>query len=176
MDSYQLLRRPIASIKIDDSACDVNDLAKCGGIQVSVPGGDSWAALVERAVASEWVGIEALGGFDGTVAEAVRHNYAAFGQAVADTLMSVRTWQLSADTQRTFAAADAQLGEGTSILDSADYEILDVDFLFVQGTLTRPITDGGLAALLGIELGARVPLSEVAEAVTAHMGALVNRL
>lgn len=186
MEKYQLLRTPIPSIKVDDSACDVDDLAKCGGVQVSVPGTDSWAALVQRAVDSEWTGIEALAGFDGTVAEAVRNNYAAYGQEVADTLMSVRTWDTQEDAQRTFASLDARLGEGTSRLmeqlagpsagdggsgqpaateGALRYEVLDVDFLFVQGNLTRPIVDDDLAALLGVEKRTRVPLRRVAEAV-----------
>lgn len=184
MRKYQLLRTPIPSIKVDDSACDIDDLAKCGGVQVSVPGTDSWAALVQRAVDSEWTGIEALAGFDGTVAEAVRINYAAHGQEVADTLMSVRTWDTQEDAQRTFASLDARLGEGTSRLmeqlagpsggggsgepaatkGALRYEVLDVDFLFVQGSLTRPLTKE-LAAVVGVEPGARVPLRRVADAV-----------
>ena len=175
---FELLRTPIREIVVDDSACEVDDLAPCGGVQVTVPGTEGWAMFVRRAVDSDWTGIEALGAFDGPVADAVRSNHAAFGQQVGDTVMSVRTWDLEADAQRTFAAVDCQFGPGASVFqeqcadDSGEadslkwrYEILDVNFLFRQGDLTRPISDASLAALLNVELGQRVPLRQAADAI-----------
>ncbi|MDO5677776.1 MAG: hypothetical protein Q4G35_09770 [Propionibacteriaceae bacterium] len=173
MVNYQLLRTPIQAIAVDDSACDVNDLAVCGGVQVTVPGTEPWADFVRRAADSDWTGIEALAAFDGTVADAVRENFAAFGQEVRDSLMSVRTWDLEKDAQRTFAWADARLGDGTSALQEEldggglRYEILDVHFLFRQGDLTRPVTDASLLELLGVEKRTRVPLGQVVDAVLA---------
>ncbi|MCG6568170.1 hypothetical protein ACX1DX_09350 [Tessaracoccus sp. Y36] len=171
MESLPLLRTPIRSIVVDDSACDVNDLAVCGGVQVTVPATGSWAELVDRAVGSDWTGIEALAGLPGTVADVVRRNATAHGQQAADTVMSVRTWDLEADAQRTFAAVDCGFTDGSSRFQeelaagSPRYEILDVSFLFRQGDLTRAGAE--VAALLNVGLGERVPLRTVADAVTA---------
>lgn len=160
-----------AGIIVDDSACAVDDLAFCGGVQVTVPADRSWGSLVELAVASDWVGVEALADREGTVADAVRANATAYGQCVGDTLSSVRTWDRKADTQKTFPAADCRLGDLTSPLaerlgaDGFRYEILDVSFLFRQGDLTTPVRDGDLARLLAVESGARVPLGAVTEAI-----------
>ncbi|RMB59877.1 FAD-binding protein [Tessaracoccus antarcticus] len=171
MANFQMIHSPISGIVVDDSACELDDLASCGGIQVTVPAGESWDALAERAVTSEWVGVEALSWIDGTVGDAVRINAAAHGQAVSDTVVSVRTWDRLTDAQKTFPLADCALGTDTSrflevLPDASDrFEILDVSFLFRQGDLSAPIRDADLAATLGIQMGARVPLGAVREAV-----------
>ncbi len=171
MKNFQQLRTPITGIVVDDSACEVNDLAPCGGVQVSVPAHEVWDDLVARAVASDWVGLEALSGIPGTVADAVRVNAAAHGQAVADTAFSVRTWDRSIDAQKTFPLADCNFGPNTSrfletLVDGSDrFELLDVAFLFRQGDLTTAILDAELAATLGIDVGGRLPLGTVRNVV-----------
>ncbi len=171
MQTYPDRALSIPAITVDDSACDVDDLAVCGGVEVTVPAGEEWDVLVARAVADDWVGIEALSGISGTVADAVRRNASRFGASVADVVTSVRTWDRTQDAQRTFAAVDCGFGEGISrFVEAADggerYEILDVVFLFRQGDLTRPIADADLAAALGVEPGDRVPLRVVRDALT----------
>lgn len=171
MQTYPDRALPIPAIAVDDSACDIDDLAVCGGVEVTVPAGEEWDALVARAVADDWVGIEALSGVPGTVADAVRGNASRFGASIADVVTSVRTWDRIRDAQRTFAAVDCGFGEGTSrFTESADdaerYEILDIVFLFRQGDLTRPIADADLAAAVGVEPGNRVLLSAVRNALT----------
>ncbi|MBB1517298.1 FAD-binding protein [Tessaracoccus sp. MC1679] len=164
---------PISGFVIDDSACDVDDLAFCGGVQVTVAADESWDGLVERAVAEGWMGVEALSGIPGTVADVVRANSAAYGQAVADTVASVRTWDRAADAQRTFPAVECTFVDGGSRfqepLDDGGhrYELLDVSFLFKQGDFSAPIVDGVLAGALSVAVGARVPLAEVRAAALA---------
>ena len=152
---------PIAGFVIDDSACDVDDLAFCGGVQVTV------------AAAEGWMGVEALSGIPGTVADVVRANSAAYGQAVADTVASVRTWDRAADAQRTFPAVECAFVDGGSRFQEQfddgglRYELLDVAFLFRQGDFSAPIVDGVLAGALSVAVGARVPLAEVRAAALA---------
>lgn len=173
MRTFEQLRAPITGIVIDESACETDDLAFCGGVQVTVPGTDLWDGFVERAVASDWTGVEALSGIPGTVADAVRTNASAHGQSIADTLTSVRTWDRTTDAQHTFPMADCGFGDGTSVLQErqADgtyrYDVLDVSFLFRQGDLTLPIRDASLAALLGVDLHSRVQLRAVRDALVA---------
>lgn len=158
-------------IVVDDSACEVDDLAPCGGVTVTVPGDQGWDELVALAVESSWPGIEALSGIRGDVAEVVRANVTAHGQNAADVVASVRTWDRSTDAQRTLAWGDCRFGPGTSSLqeqlpDGRDrYEILDVALLFKQGDLTAPVRDEELAASLGVAPGERVPLGTVREAL-----------
>lgn len=172
------MERPqlIPDLLVDDSACEVDDLAYCGGVQVRVPGDAAWSELIERAVESGWVGLEALGGLDGTVADAVRVNWAAYGYSVADTVASVRTWDLDRETQTTMPAVDCRFVHGSSRLmevlvdQTLRYEILDATFLFKQGDLTAPIRDKALAELVGVAVGARVAPGVVRDAVAAAAG------
>ena len=63
----------------------------CGGAYVTVAAGEDWDALVARAVANGWVGLEALSGIPGSVGASPIQNVGASGQEVADTLARVRT-------------------------------------------------------------------------------------
>lgn len=171
MVKLQLIKTLITGIVVDDSACDVDDLAPCGGVHVTVPASLQWDALVARAVASNWVGIEGLSGIPGTVGDVVSTNGAAHGQSVADTVFSVRTWDRANDAQKTFPLSGCDFGPGSSRMletmpdGSERFEILDVAFLFREGDLTTPVQDEALAAALGIDVGGRVSLRAVREAV-----------
>lgn len=162
--------RPVPRVVVDDSACDVDDLSPCGGVTVTVPGDQPWDELVDLAVRSSWPGVEALSGLGGDVAGAVRDNLSAHGQAVADTVASVRTWDRATDAQRTFAWGDLGFGEGRSALQERlpdgdhRFRVLDVALLFRLGDLA-PVRDPGLARRLGVRPGERVPLADVRAAV-----------
>lgn len=171
MTNYPRINAPISGITVDDSACSVDDLAQCGGVQVTAGAAEDWDQLVERAVASGWTGVEALSGIPGAVADVVRGNAAAHGQQIADSVTSVRTWDHERDAQKTFPWANCGFGPATSVFQEAlsdgspRYEILDVTFLFRQGELTAPVHDEALAGLLGIGPGERSTIRDVREAV-----------
>lgn len=158
---------PTVGVSVDEAGCGVDDLAFCGAVQVRVGADEDWSDLVDRAVAQGWVGIEALAGVPGRVGDVTRDNASAFGQAIADTVAAVRTWDRGLSTQRTFPFTDCGFGPGLSrfqeVLDDGAprFEILDVAFLFTQGDLTRPVREPALVAALGIEPGDRVPLHRV---------------
>jgi len=166
-DSASILARR-SQFVVDASACEVDDLAPCGGVDVRVGGDVEWGEFVERAVASGWPGVERLGGVPGTVADVVRANPASDGQAVDDVVASVGTWDRTTDRARTFSYVDCKFGPSTSRFEERlpdgryRYDIIDVSFLFKQGDLTTPIRDTELAALLGIAPGDRLPLTEYA--------------
>ncbi|PFG39507.1 UDP-N-acetylmuramate dehydrogenase [Georgenia soli] len=155
-------------IAVDASACEIDDLAPCGGVDVRVGGDLDWGEFVERAVASGWPGVERLGGVPGTVADVVRVNAEADGQAVADVVASVGTWDRATDRARTFSYVECEFGPSTSRFGERlpdgqhRYDIVDVSLLFKQGDLTAPIRDAELAMLLGIAPGGRLPLTEYA--------------
>lgn len=168
MDFSPALTARLSRIVVDDSACQMDDLAPCGGVDVTVGGDIDWHGFVQRAVTSSWPGVERLGGAGGTVADVVRVNAEADGQAVADVVASVGTWDRAAERPWTFAFAECEFGPSSSRFQERledgtyRYEIIDVGFLFQMGDKTTPIRDPELAALLGIEPGERLPLGEYA--------------
>lgn len=161
-------------VKVNDDGCEVDALAYCGGVQVSVAAGESWQDFVVRAVTSEWVGVERLGDYSGTVGGATVRNVRAYGQSVSDTVAAVRTWDRAGDEYRRFAMVDCHFGEEGSRFSvermadgSARYVLLEVDFLLRQSDLTDPIRDPELARMLRVELGQRALLAQAREAVLA---------
>jgi UDP-N-acetylmuramate dehydrogenase len=168
MDVSASLSARRSRIVVDASACELDDLAPCGAVDVTVGGGLDWGELAQRAVASGWPGIERLGGVPGTVADVIRINAEVDGQAVADVVASVGTWDRAAGRTRTFSFVECEFGASTSRFEERlpdgqyRYDIVDASFLFKQGDLTAPIGDPELAALLGIGPGDRLPLTEYA--------------
>ena len=90
-----------------------------------------------------WVGVEALSGIPGSVGATPVQNVGAYGQEVADTIASVRTWDRVDGRQRTFAAADCGFGYRTSRFkqDPQRYVVLDVTFQLRTGA---PVHAGAL--------------------------------
>jgi UDP-N-acetylmuramate dehydrogenase len=141
----------------------------CGGVLVTVAAGEPWDALVARAVADRWVGIEALSGIPGSVGATPIQNVGAYGQEVAQTLASVRVWDRRLRGIRTFATADCGFGYRTSRFkaDPGRHVVLGVTFQFRQGELGAPVTYAELASTLDLEPGARPPMTDVRRAVLA---------
>ena len=148
-------------------APDVEDGAACGGVMVRVAAGESWDAFVARAVASGWVGVEALSGIPGSVGATPIQNVGAYGQEVAQTIASVRVWDRTLRGVRTFAAADCGFGYRTSRFkaDPGRHVVLGVTFQFRQGELGAPMTYAELVRTLGVEAGGRAPMTDVRRAV-----------
>ena len=141
----------------------------CGGAVVTVAAGEPWDPFVERAVASGWVGVEALSGIPGSIGATPVQNVGAYGQEVAGTVASVRCWDRHEGTRRTFFAADCGFGYRTSRFKQHPdrYVVLAVTFQLRLGDLSAPVGYAELARTLGVEVGARAPMTAVREAVLA---------
>jgi UDP-N-acetylmuramate dehydrogenase len=157
----------VATSGIAPDSDDPDDLACLGAVTVTVAAGETWDALVARAVDAGWVGIEALSGIPGSVGATPIQNVGAYGQEVSETLASVRTWDREQGRLRTFAAADCGFGYRTSRFkeEPGRFVVLDVTFLLKQGSLGAPVRYAELAATLGVEQGERAPLADVRAAV-----------
>jgi UDP-N-acetylmuramate dehydrogenase len=144
-----------------------DDDATCGGVLVTVAAGENWDDLVARAVASGWVGIEALSGIPGSVGATPIQNVGAYGQEVAQTIASVRVWDRKLRGIRTFANADCGFGYRHSRFkaDPGRHVVLSVTFQFRQGSLGAPVEYAELARTLGVSPRQRAPLEEVRSAV-----------
>ena len=158
-----------SGVAADADACDVETLAACGGVVLTVAAGEDWDGLVAMAVANGWAGIEALSGIPGRVGATPIQNVGAYGQEVSQTIARVRTWDRVDRTQRTFAAADCGFGYRSSRFkaEPGRYVVLEVTFQLRQGDLGEPVAYAELARRLGVEPGTRAPLTAVREAVLA---------
>ncbi|HMG29097.1 MAG TPA: UDP-N-acetylmuramate dehydrogenase [Jiangellaceae bacterium] len=156
-------------VEVDNSGCAPDDLAACGGVVVTAAAGESWDGLVARAVNEGWTGVEALAGIPGAVGATPMQNVGAYGQEVAETIWSVRTYDRVDRAVRTFANAECGFGYRTSRFRGNDrYVVLEVAYQFREGTLAAaPVRYAELARKLGMRIGERAPAAEVREAVLA---------
>ena len=143
------------------------DQDDCSGATVTVAAGESWDALVGRAVDEGWVGVEALSGIPGSVGATPVQNVGAYGQEVAETIASVRCWDRREAVVRTVAAADCGFGYRTSRFkqDLSRYLVLTVTLQLRLGELGAPVKYAELARTLGVKPGERVPSRQVRETV-----------
>lgn len=154
----------------------VNDGA-CGGVSITATAGTPWDAFVAQAVASKWSGFEALSGIPGSTGATPVQNVGAYGAEVADTLALIRTWDREDGQVRSLPLVKAQFAYRDSMLKRSmthgpwgptpRYVVLDVTFHTRMASLAAPVRYQQLATALEVELGARVPIARVREAVLA---------
>jgi UDP-N-acetylmuramate dehydrogenase len=161
-----VIRVRLRGVTVDAKGCDPDDLAACGGLLVSVAAGENWDDLVMRAVGEGWIGVEALSGIPGSVGATPMQNVGAYGQEVAQTIWSVRTYDRETRTIRTFANAECGFAYRSSRFKGSDrYVVLNVTYQLLQGTLSAPVLYAELARLLGVGIGERAKLGDVRAAV-----------
>ena len=153
----------------------------CGGVEVTATAGTTWDDLVRQAIASHWGGFAPLSGIPGTVGAAPVQNIGAYGTEVAELLASVRAWDRAqgrtvhlALTELGLAYRDSNLkrsltdpvhGRGRTWGPTGRWVVLSVSFTVRQASLSAPIAYSQLARTLGVELGERVPATDVRQAV-----------
>ena len=130
-------------VDADTDTCDVDALAQCGGVVLTVAAGEDWDELVAHAVGQGWAGIEALSGIPGAVGSTPIQNVGAYGQDVSQTIARSGPGTASTAPMRTFAAADCGFGYRPSRFkaEPGRYVVLEVTFQLRQGDLSEP---GGL--------------------------------
>ena len=138
-----------------------------GASMVTVAAGEEWDPFVRRAVDEQWVGVEALSGIPGLAGAVPIQNVGAYGQEVAQTIASVRTYDREERRLRTFSAADCGFAYRTSRFKQSPgrHLILSVTFRFALGELSAPVRYAELARRLGVEQGERAKSADVREAV-----------
>ena len=157
-----------AVIRILTSGIQV-DADDCGGAMVTSAAGETWDVVVARAIDEGWIGIEALSGIPGSVGATPIQNVGAYGQEVAQTIASVRTFDRYDRVIRTIAAADCGFTYRSSRFKSEPqrYVVLSVTFRFELSDLGAPIAYAELARALDVEVGERAPAAKVRAAVLA---------
>ncbi|HEY6762384.1 MAG TPA: UDP-N-acetylmuramate dehydrogenase [Baekduia sp.] len=121
------------------------------GHVLHVAAGESWDALVARAVADGLAGIECLAGVPGSVGATPIQNVGAYGQEVSDTIISVRAYDRRAGAVVDLAPADCGFGYRDSAFkrDPDHHVVLRVSFALEPTDRARPIRYAELADAVG---------------------------
>jgi UDP-N-acetylmuramate dehydrogenase len=157
------------------------------GVAVTVAAGEDWDAVVRRCVAEGLSGVECLSGIPGLAGATPIQNVGAYGQEVAETVVTVRAYDRLRDTMVELGNAECGFGYRTSTfkrgggagpeparraaLDPAAatgrFVVLGVTFRLDRDPLSAPLRYGELARTLAVAEGERVPLGEARAAVLA---------
>ena len=149
------------------SSCIRVDADACSGAMVHIQAGEDWDAVVQRAIAEEWSGLESMSGIPGLTGSTPVQNVGAYGHEVAETIASVRVWDRVDNQVRTIFAADCGFSYRNSRFkaDPSRYVVLEVAFQLKLGDLSAPVGYAELARVLDVEPGSRAPMADVREAV-----------
>jgi UDP-N-acetylmuramate dehydrogenase len=137
-----------------------------GSRYLTVAAGESWDDVVARSVAEDLAGLECLSGIPGLTGATPVQNVGAYGQEVADTIVSVRAWDRDRGGIADIPAAGCGFGYRTSSFKrDGRHVVLAVTFRLTPGPRSAPVRYPDLAAKLGVAPGDQVPLAEARSAV-----------
>jgi UDP-N-acetylmuramate dehydrogenase len=137
-----------------------------GAVHLTVAAGENWDDVVARCVAEDLAGLECLSGIPGLTGATPIQNVGAYGQEVADTIVSVRAYDRDRGAVTEIPAADCGFGYRTSRFKrDGRHVVLAVTFRLARGPRSAPIRYPDLATELGVAPGDRVPLPEARSAV-----------
>ncbi len=139
------------------------------GDVLRVAAGEPWDPLVARCVAEGRAGVECLSGIPGSVGATPIQNVGAYGQEVAETIVSVRAYDRVTGAVEEIANADCGFTYRSSAFKRAPDRkvVLTVTFSLPHASASRPIRYPELARVLGVEVGGTAPLADVRGAVLA---------
>jgi len=138
------------------------------GTRLTVAAGEDWDALVARCVAEGLQGFECLSGIPGSVGATPIQNVGAYGQEVAETVVSVRVFDRETGRVEVMSPAECGFGYRTSVFKYHDRRVvLSVTFELREATESGPLRYAELARALDIPAGGTAPLADVREAVLA---------
>jgi UDP-N-acetylmuramate dehydrogenase len=136
-------------------------------VVVRVQAGEDWDAFVAHTVKAGLAGIEAMAGIPGTVGAAPVQNIGAYGQELSDSMVRLEFVDYETHEIAVLEAKDLQFGYRDSaikrgrpgVITWVEFELQKLD------GLSRPLYSTQIAADLGVEMGAQVPLQAVRESV-----------
>lgn len=167
-------------VVIQDGRSELSSWDKGDHILVTATAGVVWDELVRWSVDQGLSGLEALSGIPGSVGAAPVQNIGAYGQDVAKTLVSIRAWDRDAQEIVELSNRQLELGYRESVMKRSLREpspsgriygptgrwvVLHVTFALGKDGLSAPIGYSELAHALDVEVGERLPVAQVREAV-----------
>ena len=143
------------------------EIDACSGGTLTVSAGADWDEFVAFTIEKGLANLESLSGIPGTVGGAPIQNIGAYGHEVSEVIARVRTFDRKEQAVKTFTASQCEFGYRNSIFktETNRYVILDVTFQLRIGEASLPIGYAELAKELGVEIGARVAITKVRDAV-----------
>ncbi|MDD7384516.1 MAG: UDP-N-acetylmuramate dehydrogenase [Actinomycetaceae bacterium] len=148
-------------------------------VLIRVLAGTPWDDFVVYTLTHGYSGLEALSGIPGTVGAAPVQNIGAYGQEVAQSVMSVRVYDRVQERIRVIAAEHLDFGYRTSLIKKSigdvvsggkpsftpRYVVLSVDFALRSSPLSSPVAYQQLARELDVQVGQRATTQAVRQAV-----------
>lgn len=143
------------------------EIDSCSGGTLTVSAGSDWDEFVAFTIEKGLANLESLSGIPGTVGGSPIQNIGAYGHEVSEVIARVRTFDRKQQEVKTFTASQCGFGYRNSIFktEANRYVILDVTFQLRLGEESLPIGYVELAKELGVEIGARVAITKVRDAV-----------
>lgn len=164
-------------IRIATRGIEVLPDAPEGAARLRVQAGENWDALVAWTVEHGYSGLEALSGIPGAVGASPVQNIGAYGQELSDVLVAIDFLDEGARQPRRLTADELELGYRTSVLKrglagivvAVELELHDTaaERAVLGEAIGAPIAYRQLADALGVQLGDRVPVARVRDAVLA---------
>ncbi len=149
-------------------------------VAVSADAGCNWDDFVAESVAHGLEGVEGLSGIPGTVGASVVQNIGAYGQEVASSVAQVEAWDREESRTVTLDPQHLRFGYRMSALKASMYDapaqpsdrffptprfvVLSVTFLLHRGA-EGTVGYGQLAKALGVEVGDRMSVAAIRDAV-----------
>lgn len=139
------------------------------GDEVEVAAGEPWADFVADMVGQGRSGVESLAGIPGAVGSTPIQNVGAYGQEVAETIVTVRAWDRAEHREVRLSRDDCRFGYRDSVFKAQPerYVVLSTTFRLPQTGASAPLRYVELAGKLGVPVGATAPVGVVANAVLA---------
>lgn len=155
------------------------EIDACSGGTLTVSSGSDWDEFVAFTIEKGLANLESLSGIPGTVGGAPIQNIGAYGHEASEVIARVRTYDRTAQEIKTFTASECNFGYRSSLfkVELGRYVILDVTFQLRIGEASLPIGYAELANELGVEIGSRVAITKVRNAVLklrSAKGMLIN--
>jgi UDP-N-acetylmuramate dehydrogenase len=148
--------------------------------ELTVAAGEDWDGLVAACVGENLAGVECLSGIPGQAGATPIQNVGAYGQEVAERIISVRVYDRKRRAVTDMAGGECGFGYRTSAFKrslhaapaaagvaavTGRYVVLSVRFRVIRDHLSAPVRYAELAHALGVAEGGRAPLAEVRSAV-----------
>ena len=139
------------------------------GDRLRVAAGEPWDPFVARCVGAGRAGVECLSGIPGSVGATPIQHVGAYGQEVAEAIVSVRAHDRARDAVVELPAAECGFSYRSSAFrrHPGRWVVLAVSFRLPHAPASRPVRYAELARALGIPEGASAPLAAVRAAVLA---------
>jgi len=112
-----------------------------GSITLKIGAGENWDSIVKRSVDMNLSGIEAMSAIPGTAGAAPVQNVGAYGQEIADTLVSLEAYDINNDQFVTLDANDCGFSYRNSIFRSSAagrYVIVNITIKLYKAAPTPP--------------------------------------